>query len=596
MNTDTLFSQTLFKAALCFSLMGAVVTLSAQPDKKRLKKLDEYILGTITEWDVPGVAIGVVDHGEVVLLKGYGLRDVANDLPVTPQTTFAIGSSTKAFTSLAVAMLVEDGLLEWDEPIKTYMPDFELWDETATNEMTAIDLLSHVSGLPRHDLAWYGSTRSREDIYQGLKHFEPTSSFRGSWQYQNLMYMTAGVLIERVSGKSWEEFVQERILGPLEMESTSPDFAALAENDLAAKGYTLNEDEVETMDYRNINTIGPAGSLNSTAEDMMAWMNMLLYRGLADTLRVAEEKSVRSVMHPRAIMPGGASEDKFYSLYGLGWMITSYKGNLMVEHGGNIDGFSAGVCLLPRDSIGIVVLTNMNGSPVTTILEHYLMDLMLDLEEQDWSAEVRGDWEEMMEAMDNSSEEDLMKISGTQPSKELSEYVGIYDHPGYGELSITESDTGLVMIYNGMESALAHYHYDVFQAEGGVLNSMKVQFFLSEEGELSECAVGMQQGVEKIWFEKQPQLMEMEEGSLDEYVGEYELMGMTITIKLEDDGLKMNVPGQPEYSLSPIRTDVFDLVDMDGFSVIFGRDDAGAINTMTSAQPNGNFKAERKME
>lgn len=591
------FTRSIIRTILGVFLIGSVLTLSAQPDKKRWKKLDEYVLSSLETWDVPGVAIGIIDHGEVILLKGYGLRDVENNLPVTPQTTFAIGSSSKAFTALAVSILVEDGLIEWDEPLKTYLPDFEMWDETATNEMTAVDMLSHVSGLPRHDLAWYGSTRSREDLYLGLKHFEPTTSFRGGWQYQNLMFMTAGVLIERMSGLTWEEFIQERIMDPLGMDATSPEFSALADNELAAKGYGLEEEELELLPYRDLSTIGPAGSINSTAEDMLKWMNMLLYRGMVDTQQVVEGRTVGAVMRPRAVMPGGASEDKFYSLYGMGWMITSYRGNVMIEHGGNIDGFSAGVCLLPQDSIGIVVLTNMNGTPIPTIMEFYLTDLLLDLEETDWSEDMRGDYEKMMEAMSNSSEEeDLMKISDTHPSKELSAYAGTYHHPGYGDLLIIQNDSGLTMRYNTLESALEHYHYDVFRANGGELNTMKAQFFLSEEGELSECAIGMQQGVEKIRFEKQPETMEMEEGGLDEFVGEYELMGMTITIKLEEEGLTMTVPGQPVYSLAPIREDVFDLVDMDGFSVIFGRDDDGNIITMTSAQPNGNFKAERKME
>lgn len=596
MNSTSFFLRNAMRTFFGTFLIFSVLTLSAQPDKKRWKKLDEYVLSSIEEWDVPGVAIGVIDHGEVILLKGYGLRDVENNLPVTPQTTFAIGSSSKAFTALAVSMLVEDGLIEWDEPIKTYLPDFEMWDEVATEEMTAIDLLSHVSGLPRHDLAWYGSTRTREELYLGLKHFEPTTSFRGGWQYQNLMFMTAGILIERVSGQTWEEFIQERILDPLDMDATSADFFALTENELAAKGYGLEEDELELLPYRNINTIGPAGSINSTAEDMLEWMNMLLYRGMVDTQQVVEGRTVGAVMRPRAIMPGGASEDKFYSLYGMGWMITSYRGNVMIEHGGNIDGFSAGVCLLPMDSIGIVVLTNMNGTPIPTIMEYYLTDLLLDLEETDWSEDMRGDYEKMMEAMSNSSEEDLMKIEGTSPAKELSAYSGTYHHPGYGDVLVSMGDTGLVMTYNDNESTLGHYHYDVFQANSGVYNTMKIQFFLNEEGELSECAIGMQAGVEKIRFDKQPETLEMEEGTLDEFAGEYELMGMTITIKLEEEGLTMTVPGQPVYSLAPIREDVFDLVDMDGFSVIFGRDDDGNITTMTSAQPNGNFKAERKME
>lgn len=581
------------KSAVLMLLSFFILPLTAQPDKKRWKKLDEYIESTLETWDVPGVAVGVIDHGEIVLKKGYGLADVDEGRAVNEETMFAIGSSSKAFTALSVAMLAEEGKIDWDEPVKTYLPDFELWDETATEQMTAVDLLSHVSGLPRHDLAWYGSPRSREELYQSLKHFESTTSFRGSWQYQNLMFMTAGILIERVSGQSWEEFVQQRILDPLGMESTNFSVDDLGASEYAAKGYGMNEEELELLPYRNIDNIGPAGSINSNVGDMLKWVDLMLSGGMVDTIEVVPAGAVRAVQFPRAIMPTGANEDRFYMLYGMGWMITSYKGHLMVEHGGNIDGFSAGVCLLPEDSVGIVILSNMNGSPITTVLEYYLTDLMLDLDEKDWSAEVREEFDEMMNSMEESSEEDLMQVSGTSPSKDLSEFAGTYEHPGYGTLTISEGDTSLIMSYNSLESPLEHYHYDVFRATEGQLETMKVQFRLNEDGAVETCAVKLQQGVERIQFEKQPDT-DLSEETLDEYAGEYELRGMTISISVEDGTLRMTVPNQPKYTLAPLRTDVFDLTELDGFSVIFGRDEQGNINEMTSAQPNGNFTATRK--
>lgn len=589
----TRLNTILLQCTLLFLVGIMVVPLSAQPDKKRWKKVDEYIESALDSWDVPGVAVGIIDHGEIVLSKGYGLADVEAGTPVDEHSLFAIGSSSKAFTALAVATLVEDGEIEWDEPIKTYLPDFELWDETATEQMNAIDLLSHVSGLPRHDLAWYGSPRSREELYQSLKHFESTTSFRGGWQYQNLMFMTAGILVERVTGKTWEEYVQERILDPLGMEATNFSVSDLAGNDHAVKGYGLEEEEVKLLPYRNLDNIGPAGSINSNIVDMLKWADLMLSGGMVDTTEVIPAGAVRAVQYPRAIMPAGMNEDRFYMLYGMGWMITSYRGHLMVEHGGNIDGFSAGVCLLPEDSVGIVILSNMNGSPIPSVLEYYLTDLMLDLEEKDWNAEVKEEFDQMMSSMDEASEEDLMQVAGTNPSKEIAEFAGIYKHPGYGTLTIEEGDTSLMMFYNTLESPLEHYHYDVFRATDGQLATMKIQFLLDEDGAVEECAIKLQQGVERMYFEKQPNT-DLSEETLDEYVGEYELMGMTIEITIEDETLRMTVPNQPKYTLAPIRTDVFDLTELDGFSVIFGRDEEGKINEMTSAQPNGNFTATRK--
>ncbi|MDP5169748.1 MAG: serine hydrolase [Bacteroidia bacterium] len=576
--------------------LSFLLPAGAQPDKKRLKKLDDYVTAAMETWSVPGLSIAVVQKGEVIWSKGYGLSDVENKVPVTDQTVFAIGSSSKAFTALAVAMLVEDGLIKWDEPIKTYLPDFEMQDPVATEEMTAIDLLSHVSGLPRHDLAWYGSPKTREELYESLQYLEPTESFRGGWQYQNLMFMTAGVLIERVSGKTWEEFVQLRILDPLGMTSTSTSLKGLEANKLAAKGYEEKEDEIVLMPYKNIDNIGPAGSINSNVGDMAKWMNMMLYGGMVDTNRVVEAAAVSAVQRPRAIMPSGVNEDRFYLLYGLGWMITSYRGHLMVEHGGNIDGFSAGVCLLPQDSIGIVVLTNKNGTPITSVLEFYLADLILDLEEKDWSDEVWTEVSKQMEAMKNAEndEEDIAKVQGTKPSHPLADYAGTYENEGYGTMTIVAGDTSLTGSYNGLDIPFEHYHYDVFQATDKSIGKLKIQFFLNMDGEISSVESVLQQGVEPIRFTKKVEVLDLASNALEEYVGAYELMGIEIAIAIEDEHLTMTVPGQPTYTLDPIKKDAFRLQELEGFSAIFSRDEAGKITALTSVQPNGNFKATRK--
>ncbi len=574
--------------------LAPLATLDAQADKRRWKKLDEYIVESMEIWDVQGMAIGVIDHGKVILSQGYGLRNVEENLPVTDETIFAIGSSSKAFTALAVSMLVEDGLIEWDEPIQTYLPDFELWDEIATEEMTAVDLLSHVSGLPRHDLAWYGSTKTRTELYAALKHFEPTTSFRGGWQYQNLMYMTAGVLIQKLMGKTWEQFIQERILDPLGMNATSPLNEALSDNAMASKGYGLEDSVVTLLPYKNIQNIGPAGSINSNVKDMLKWVDMMLHAGKVDTSSIAETGTVRAVMQPRSIMPSGANEDRFYMLYGMGWTITSYRGHLMVEHGGNIDGFSAGVCLFPEDSVGIVILTNMNATPITTVMEHYIADIMFDLGEKDWSAEVREEYNEAMSGVNAETEEDLIKVQGTSPSKDLSDYVGLYTHPGYGDIRIVMGDTTLRVQYNGLDLALGHYHYDVFQFRGEQLGKMKMQFFLDMNGEIEKLDIRLQLGVDPIEFYKQFEAADMEGGILEAYVGQYEIMGATVEVYLEEGELKLSVPNQPTYTLEPVKSDVFNIQDVDGFSVAFSRGEGEAVNAMTFMQPNGNFKAERK--
>lgn len=582
------------------SLVMALVWVSAstgyaQPNAKRLKALDAYVTAAMKTWDVPGLSLAIIRNGEIILNKGYGLRDIEKQLPVSPKTAFAIGSSSKAFTALAVAMLVEDGLIEWDEPVKTYLPDFEMWDEFAEQKMTSIDLLSHVSGLPRHDIAWYGSPRTREELFLALQHLEPTTSFRGSWQYQNLMFMTAGVLIEKVSGKSWEAYVQERILDPLGMTSSSLSLEGLIKHPEAAKGYEKGEADFTLLPYRNIDAIGPAGSINSTSEDMAKWVTMLLRNGQHGGEEVAEARSIAAVFSPRAIVPSSANEERFYQLYGLGWFITSYKGHLMVEHGGNIDGFSAGVCLLPQDSIGIVVLTNRNGTPITTVLEYFVTDILLDLPEQDWSKEVESEFAKMKEAMAEAEvEEEEDRIPNTRSSLALADYVGTYLNPGYGSIDISLPDSQLLLQYNGLDLPLRHFHYDVFVAESELLGKQKVQFVLNMKGEVDRLESMLQPGMANMIFQRETKLLVLEVATLEEFVGAYSISGVDIVIGLREGELTMTVPGQPTYTLDPVKQDEFNLRDLEGFSVVFSRDEAGAIISITSVQPNGRFKAMKR--
>ena len=199
--------------------------------------------------------------------------------PQTPKTLFAIGSSSKAFTAATVVQLADDDKLDLDEPIRKYLPDFELYDEGATKEMTPRDLLCHNSGLPRHDFVWYGSDKSRKDLYKTLKYLEPTASFRQTWQYQNLMFMTAGYLVEQISEMSWEDFTQKRILDPLGMNASNFSVSKMEKAENAALPYREKDGEFIKMPYRNIDAIGPAGSINSNAEDMSKWVIMQLNGG-----------------------------------------------------------------------------------------------------------------------------------------------------------------------------------------------------------------------------------------------------------------------------------------------------------------------------
>ena len=311
------------------------------------------------DWKVQGMAVAIVHKNKVILSRGFGYRNVAENLPVTEETLFAIGSCTKAFTAAGVCLLQEDGTVDLDKPIRDYMSEFKLFDDYVSQNMSPRDLLCHRSGLPRHDIMWYGSPATRRELFARFRYLEPSQPFRTTYQYQNLMFMTAGVLIEDVSKLSWEEFTRNRILNPLDMNSTNFSINDMQKANDYSTGYAEPGGMVSPIPYMNIDAVGPAGSINSNVKDMSKWLLALINGGKYNGKKILSENTIRQLQTPAMVSPAQVPlqyDESFYNMYGLGWTITSYRGHVRVDHGGNIDGFSASTCFMPRDSIGVVVL------------------------------------------------------------------------------------------------------------------------------------------------------------------------------------------------------------------------------------------------
>jgi CubicO group peptidase (beta-lactamase class C family) len=567
----------------------------AQKLPKELKGIDKLVEEVLKDWQVPGVGIGIVKDGEVILAKGYGYRDVDGKKKVDENTLFAIGSSSKAFTAASVAMAVDDGLIDFDEPVKTYLPNLKMYDEYTTENITVRDMLSHRSGLPRHDLVWYGSDKSRKDLFNALEYLEPTAKLRNTWQYQNLMYMTAGYLVGQKSGKTWEEYVQERIFEPLGMNASNFSVNDSQKSDNYALGYKINSDEkVEKMDFRNIDAIGPAGSINSNANDMCKWMLLHLNGGKVGETELISTNNFKEMHYPQMVMPSGKSEDVYYTTYGLGWMLTSYRGHPRSQHGGNIDGFSANVGFLPDDNIGVVVLTNMNGTQATSIIRNSIFDRLLGLDEIDWNEKLKEGRDKAKEAAKDvkADESDPMRKKDTKPSHDLVDYVGKYSHPAYGNFEVKLENDKLMIYSRYKEAELKHYHFDVFKAKNdGIINDTKFRFHMNNDGDIINASATLQLGVDEIVFEKE---IETGEVNLELYTGEYELAGQQITVFIENDILKLNVPPQPIYELELKKKHVYGIKGADGFTLIFDVQDEKPAGKVTFDQPNGTFTATRK--
>jgi len=556
---------------------------------------DNYIDKTIKEWNVPGCAIVVIKNNKIYYIKGYGYRNVKEKLPVTEKTLFAIGSCTKAFTSASACILVDRGKLDLNKPVITYIPDFKLYDDYVTQHITPLDMMCHRSGLPRHDLVWYGADDlSRKDIFERLRYLEPSHGFREVWQYQNGMFLAAGYLIEQISGTTWEDFVKTNLFTPLEM--TSSNFSVVESQTTSDYSMPYNEEknEVKEMPFRKIDAMGPAGSINSNVTDMANWVIMQLNLGTFKDKQIVSTSSLAQTQMPQMIMPGQITDEIFYGSYGMGWMITSYRGHLRVYHGGNIDGFSADVALYPKDSLGIVVLTNMNNTQVLGVLRNYTIDKMLGLSEIDWDAKLIEGRNKMKESVKEESKEDPNRVEGTEPSHPLEDYAGKYQNPAYGTIEINYSDGKMNGHYHAFDMTLNHYHYDIFEAKLNIAEEkIKLSFFYDEKGKINKITAPLENGVKDIEFNKVTEEKNIEGTDLNIYKGEYELEGTKLTVSLRGSMLILTVPGQPDYELIPKGTNEFDIKGLTGYSVKFN-DASGKIIEMVLNQPNGVFTAKKK--
>lgn len=474
-----------------------------------LNGFDEWVQGVMADWSVPGLAVGAVKDGEVVLLEGYGYRDVENRLPVTPRTLMAIGSNSKSFTVVLMGQLVDDERLDWNEPVQEYLPGFDLHDDYAAEHMRVRDLVTHVSGLPRHDLLWYGRSWNRQELFGRLRFLEPTTSFRGRWQYQNLMFMTAGYLIEQVTGETWDSRVRERIFEPLRMTRSNTSVTAMPRSDDFAYPYLLRDGELTKVPFRNIDNVGPAGSINSSVEEMLHYILMHLGKGEYDGTRVLSEATQEMMQSSQSVV---GSRDQYPELgpatYGMGTFVSSYRGHKMVNHGGGIDGFISAMGWLPNDAIGVMVLTNMSGeaNPVPTIVERRVFDDLLRLEPIDWNARSK---EQVASGRERQDEErrkrEEERVAGTSPSQPLSAYTGSFEHPGYGRVDVSQEEGTLRLRLDRFTVALDHFHYDVFVADAGremVPLEGRVQFLMNAAGKIDRVALPLESGLDPIVFER----------------------------------------------------------------------------------------------
>lgn len=605
-------AHALSKTQILLTTLLLISVLGFSQTDKRLKGIEKEFNSILETTKAPGFAVAIVEGDKIIYAKGFGYSDYENKVPADANTLFAIGSSTKAFTSALLGLLREDDKLDFSDSPRKYIPELEFYNNEMNNNIQIKDLMQHSTGLPRHDGAWYFfPSDSKDSLVARLKFHEPFTGVREKWYYNNFGFLLQGVVAERLTKKSWEENIETRFLKPLGMDRSKMDIEGMKSSTNAALGYELDEDStIKKMDYYHIAGMSPAGSINSSVNDMSKWLITWINDGKYKDEQIIPEDYIKEAMSSQMVVAAGLPSkelpDVQFSNYGYGWFLHSYKGHYMVEHGGNIDGFSASVAFYPSDSLGIVVLTNQNGSAVPSLIRNIAADHMLKVEKTEWAKKHKEDVEKALEVEEKVKEDsELSNVKNTRPSHTKLDYTGTYSNEGYGTFEIVVENDSLFTVLNNERLYFNHFHYDTFELIDYVDNkldttaigkSLKVNFTTNEVGDIDYLKTNIEPMTDAIAFKRTANTIDVDAKTLEQYVGSYDLAGTEIKAYVKDENiLYVFIKGQPEYALIPTATHKFNFKTLEGFKIEFIEAD-GNITEVKFIQPNGTFVAQKKQE
>jgi len=473
--------------------------------------LDALIEPMLLAAKIPGAAIAVVARGETVFARGYGYRDLSAKLPMTAQTVYPIASTTKAINTTLLGMLVDEGKIGWDAPVRSYVPRFQLGNSQLSAQVTIRDLITMRTGLPRHDWSWMENASTRADLVDRLRYFDLSVDFRERFQYNNLTSTTAGYVAELVTGQSWEDLVRTRILEPLGMSSTT---FTLPDTDNVSLSYHENSrrELVVTRRIATEVTAPSGGSIHSTVEDMARWAWFNLNGGNVGERSLINSKTLAEIHTPQMVVGADPTAPTPNAAYAMGWFVDFYNGYARVSHGGYLHDVNSEVMLFPTEDIGIVTFTNFGPPTLARQIIQHAFDLLMDIEPALPVAETLAEYERRI--LENHQRiAAVRRVKGTSPSQDLDAFSGSYVHPGYGRIAILHSNKTLVMRRNSLELPLEHWHYDVWMVEENDLfpihklqpfdRSSRILFERNADGEISMLSIQLEPAVAPIRFTKQ---------------------------------------------------------------------------------------------
>jgi CubicO group peptidase (beta-lactamase class C family) len=455
-----------------FILIVFPVFVFAQNTDARLAEIDAYAQQVLKDQNQPGMAIAVVKDNKTVFAKGYGVRELGKSEKVDENTVFAIASNSKAFTTASLSILIDEGKIGgWDDKVSKYLPEFRLYNPYVSEDVTIRDLVSHRVGLDTFsgDLLWYETTYKEDEILRRLRYLQPVRGFRAGFGYQNLMFIAAGRIIEKVSGRTWGQFVTERILQPLGMNRTTTTIRDLKDN--AAFPHNESGGKLRVLHRGNVDGAAAAAGLNSSVSDLTKWIRLQLGKGEFEGKRIFSQKTAWEMHQPAVILPisEAASRNmpsRHFNLYALGWNVFDYQGRKIVTHSGGLDGMLSRTVLIPEENTGFVILTN-GESAAFSIMFNKMLDVFTGAPNRDYNAETlkRNEAAKKSDA-EETAKVDAARAKNTKPSLALANYAGTYRSEMYGDVTISQENGKLVLRMlpaPNFVADLEHWHYDTYR-------------------------------------------------------------------------------------------------------------------------------------
>jgi CubicO group peptidase (beta-lactamase class C family) len=591
-------------ALIIFVLLLCALTVRAQEAdvSKKLEGFDAYMDQLLKDWNTPGIGVGIVINDKLVFAKGYGYRDYGRKLPFTPTTLCPIASNSKLFTAVAAGMLVEQGKLTWDKPVRDAVPTVQFYNDQLNNNVTLRDMLSHRTGVTRHDLIWFKSPFTRKELFEKLKYLEPQQPMRETFLYNNLMFSAVGYIIELKSSKTWEKYVRENIFEPLDMNTSTYTISDMLKLPDHGVPYREKRDSFELYQipyYEDTEGVAPAGAIISNINELSHWLVALMNDGSYNGKQALPPNVLKATMQPAIGLPNALGEALGYwevlnPDYGMGRQTASYRGHLMTFHGGDLPGFHSQVSFLPNEKIGVIVLViGDHAAPLYNVVSYNVYERLIGMDQTPWSERRL----KIRLANKKAGTEARAKAGGdrvpdTKPSHPLSDYAAEYENPAYGIVKIGCKSEQLDFTFHEFQYPLSHFHYDRFDTpDDEQYGRFSVNFRTNPQGDISEAVMSIDEA--EVVFKRKPEVLDPK--LLEKLAGTYLTPSQ---VKFEvlyqpGGGLSLVFPGGPPQKLIQVKRLQF-RTPQSGDTIYEFVLENGQVKALRERDPSGEFSFPRQ--